>query len=333
MPRIIACNETDAIGFEDFIAALDEADCDFEDEDAFAALAPLLKRLANNRDFLGDRIVRELENRCAGQAGTNEYSTQVVMLHRAKNYFIRANFWPSERESLVRMSGTAPFFYGVPHDHNFSFLTVGYFGPGYWSDYYEYDYDTVTGYPGEAVDLRFVKRARLEEGQLMLYRAHRDVHLQWPADRLSVSLNIMESAGAIGWRDQYRFDVERGEIAELLGTMPSETLMQLAAHLGGGAGEGLLTDFAAHHPSDRIRFAAMAARADAEVDDATRLAIASQGCADASAQVRGLCRTYAEALELMEKWCAAPDESEAGAYKGAPIGSERLIGDTERRAP
>ncbi len=69
------------------------------------------------------------------------------MLHRAsEKYFIRANFWPSPRDSVFKLSGTSPFFYGLPHDHNFSFLTVGYLGPGYWSEYYEYDYAAVTGF-------------------------------------------------------------------------------------------------------------------------------------------------------------------------------------------
>jgi hypothetical protein len=35
----------------------------------------------------------------------------------------------------MRASGAAAFVYGLPHDHNFDFLTLGYFGPGYWSDY------------------------------------------------------------------------------------------------------------------------------------------------------------------------------------------------------
>ena len=34
------------------------------------------------------------------------------MLHRAsEKYFIRANFWPSERDSVFKASGASPFFY------------------------------------------------------------------------------------------------------------------------------------------------------------------------------------------------------------------------------
>lgn len=291
MPRIIPCGEEEACGFDDFIAELDAADFDPRDEDAFAALAPTLKRLANNPDFLADRILAELESRCRHQARVNAYGFQVVLLHRAENYFIRANFWPSARESLVRLSGTAPFFYDVPHDHNFSFLTVGYFGPGYWSDYYEYDYDQVAGYPGEKVDLRFVERSRLEPGKVMLYRAHRDIHSQLPADSLSVSLNIMEVSEQAAWLDQYRFDTKRGEIAELLTVMPGETLLGLAVQMGGEAGQGLARDYARTHPSDRLRFGAIAALAEAAPAAAEREAILARGCNDPSAQIRGLCRT------------------------------------------
>ena len=42
----------------------------------------------------------------------------------------------------------------------------------------------------------------------MLYRAHKDIHLQLPADAMSVSLNIVETSHSIAFRDQYRFDLE-----------------------------------------------------------------------------------------------------------------------------
>ena len=183
------------------------------DEDSFAAAGPLLKRLANNRDFLADIAVAELKDRCTRQSLENRYSSQVIMLHRAsEKYFIRANFWPSERDSVFKASGTSPFFYHVPHDHNFSFLTVGYLGPGYWSDYYEYDFEAVTGLPGEKVDLRFIERSRLDPGKVMLYRAHRDVHNQLPADDMSVSINIMHASPGLPFLNQYRFDVKTCEI-------------------------------------------------------------------------------------------------------------------------
>ena len=187
---------------------------------------------------------------------------------------MRANIWPSADEHMVRASGDAAFAIGLPHDHNFSFLTLGYFGPGYWSDYYEYDYAAVTGYRGEPVpSLRFVERSRLEPGKLMLYRAHRDVHAQLPADALSVSLNVMHTQGAQGWLDQYKFDLDRREIAAQLSPAPSAAFLKVAVALGGDEALDLAHRFALHHPSDAMRLAAWDALAARDADPARRDAL------------------------------------------------------------
>ena len=111
MPRIIACPEDDApIALGDLVAALNGEGFDPADEESFAAAGPLLKRLANNRGFLAELAIAELKDRCSRQSLENRYSSQVLMLHRAsEKYFIRANFWPSERDSLFKASGTSPF--------------------------------------------------------------------------------------------------------------------------------------------------------------------------------------------------------------------------------
>jgi hypothetical protein len=268
MPRIIACPEDEApIALSDLIEALNDSRFDPADEDSFAAAGPLLKRLANNRDFLADIAIAELKDRCTRQSLENRYSSQVLMLHRAsEKYFIRANFWPSERDSLFKASGNSPFFYHVPHDHNFSFLTVGYLGPGYWSEYYEYDPGSVVGVPGEKVDLEFIEKARLETGKVMLYRAHRDVHNQLPADDLSVSINIMHATPCLPYLDQYRFDVKTCEIVSILNRSATEALLALAANHEGGNARDLVESFAAGHPCERIRFAALRELAMAERD-------------------------------------------------------------------
>jgi hypothetical protein len=280
VPRVIHCPEEDAIELGDLIAALNEEGFDPADEDSFAAAGPLLKRLANNRHFLADVAVAELKDRCTRQSMENRYSSQVIMLHRAsEKYYIRANFWPSEQDSVFKASGNSPFYYHVPHDHNFSFLTVGYLGPGYWSDYYEYDPETVIGLPGEKVDLRFVERSRLEPGKVMLYRAHRDVHDQLPADAMSVSINIMHAAPGLPFLNQYRFDVKKCEIAGILSRSSTDALLALAANQGGGNARDLVESFAAGHPSERIRFAALRelAAAEPELDTGLeRLARASR---------------------------------------------------------
>jgi hypothetical protein len=303
MPRIVPCPETDPIGLGELIAALNDEAFDPADEDSFAAAGPLLKRLANNRDFLAEIALAELKDRCNRQSQENRYSSQVIMLHRAsEKYFIRANFWPSERDSVFKTSGNSPFFYHVPHDHNFSFLTVGYLGPGYWSDYYEYDHEGVTGLPGEKVDLRFVERSRLDPGKVMLYRAHRDVHDQLPADAMSVSINIMHAAPSLPFLNQYRFDVKNCEIAGILNTSATEALLALAANQGGGNARDLVESFAERHPCDRIRFAAVRQLAAAEGDVDSGLERLARAAQSGNAFVAAMSAREGKRLQTNRSW-------------------------------
>ena len=302
MARVIPCQDDKVLALGDLVQALNDDGFDPADEESFAAAAPLLKGLANNRDFLAGLAVAELKDRCTRQSLENRYSSQVIILHRAsEKYFIRANFWPSERDSVLKASGTSPFFYHLPHDHNFSFLTVGYLGPGYWSEYYEYDYAEVVGLPGEKVDLRFVETAKLDPGKVMLYRAHRDVHNQLPADDMSVSINIMEASNKLPFLSQYQFDVKKCEVAGILTRTASEALLALAANHGGN-GRDLVESFAARHPCDRIQFAALRELAGAEADVDAGLAVLARGAGSADRFVAAMSAREMARLEATRGW-------------------------------
>lgn len=295
MPRVLDIGDGPAIGpaigLDELVDALEASDLDVRDEASFAALAPWLAQLGRNPDFLADLVVAELEDRCSGQARTNAYGAQVFLLRPATGrYVLRANFWPARDDAVVRASGTAPFFYDHAHDHNFSFLTVGYQGPGYWSDYYDYDADAVTGLPGEPAGLRFVERARLDPGKVMLYRAHRDVHVQLPPDSLSVSLNILGFDRAQPWQEQFRFDVAAGTIAHGLTTAPSEALAALAAQFGGEAGRDMVEELARRHPAPRMRCTALAALASVAGDAPARAAVFARAVDDPDPYVAGHAR-------------------------------------------
>lgn len=275
MPRIIEVTDPQTSGLDETIDALASSGFHPEDEGNLAHAAEWLRRLGNDRTFLGDLFVAELAARHREDNGENAYGPQAFMLSPpgVSNFFLRANIWPSKDEHMLRASGGASFVYDLPHDHNFHFLTLGYFGPGYWSDYYEYDYEEVAGWRGEQVDLRFVERARLEEGKVMLYRAHRDVHRQLPPDALSVSLNIMHTSGAQAWLDQYSFDVEQSRVGRIVSHGSSEAFMRIAVGLGSGEAVELAQRFGRSHPSDRMRLAAWNALAAVEMDCLARDAI------------------------------------------------------------
>ena len=270
MPRLIETTANSAISLEELVTRLDEGKFDPRDEECFASFGQSLRQLAENGDFLADLVVAELERNCSSQSSGNQYGPQVFMLHRGDRYAIRANFWPALDDAVVETNGSAAFFYDVPHDHNFSFLTVGYSGPGYISDYYEYDYDNVLGIPGEQVPLRFVERSQLYPGKTMLYRAHRDVHSQLPPEALSTSINILEQSASLPFRDQYQFDLERRSIDSVLTNTPVEALLDLCAGLQSVEGQDLLENFARAHPCDRIRYRALVAYASTWATPAER---------------------------------------------------------------
>ncbi len=271
MPRVIEMADTGVFSLEECVDSIAARGFDPGDEDSLLGAARDLRRLGNDRRFLGDILIDELKRRDGPDVAMTTYGPQVVMLSRpAGEFFLRANIWPAPGEHVMRASGEAPFYFDVPHDHNFSFLTLGYFGPGYWSDYYEYDFEAVAGYRGETVNLRFVERSRLSEGRLMLYRAHRDVHVQHPADALSVSLNVMHMAPHQGWYDQYRFDVSDKRIAGILNTGSAEAMLRVAVGLGLEEALDLAEQFGRHHPSDRMRLAGWEALAMAAPDAAAR---------------------------------------------------------------
>jgi len=272
MPRVIECRDGTECGLAECLQSLDERGFDPQDEGSLTHAALWLRRLGNNRAFLGDLVIDRLKTRHreTDPEGIG-YGPQVITLSRPDGaHFMRANIWPSKAEHAYRASGADSFVYGLPHDHNFNFLTLGYFGPGYWSDYFEFDYEALHGFAGERAGLRFVERARLEEGCIQLYRAHADVHAQWPPDTLSVSLNLMHRTPLQGWFDQYVFDTEADVVVRIANPSASEVFLRMAVGLGGETARDLAWHFARHHPCDRMRLAAWDAQAGLLADPAER---------------------------------------------------------------
>ena len=289
MPRLIDPPAGPALDLAEVTARLDESGVDLSDETSVARCAALLAGLGRNRDFLADRVIAALKASYADQLEINRYSAQVFILHRgARGFYLRANLWPAATDAVTAASGPAAFSYGVPHDHNFSFLTAGYFGPGYVSDYYDYDPEAVDGRLGEPLNLSFAGRSQLGEGKMMLYRAHRDIHSQLPPESLSVSLNIMDEGDHVPWRDQYIVDLEAGTIARRPTLTSGELLLRCAVHLTAN-GRDIADHFARAHPVPRVRANALAALAAVAADPR---AILERGMADADARVRDDCARW-----------------------------------------
>ena len=259
MPIKIKCNDNEKIDLSDFIECLSKKKLDASNEKSLISIAPDLKKLSNNKLFLAEFIAEGLKNYKHYQE-ENTYSSQVIMLHPptpGTNYFVRANIWPSKDDYLTQINGEDAFFYHKPHDHNFNFLTIGYLGSGYWSDYYEYEYSDVIGYPGENVELKFTERTNLSEGKIMLYRAHKDVHNQLPADEYSISINVMENSLINPLLDQYSFDIEKGKIKSIINNNGTKSLFDISVIMGDENSMDIVEHIAKNHIVDRIRLNAI----------------------------------------------------------------------------
>jgi len=297
MPQLIECDEPRQCSLEECVEALAKAPFDPADPDNVQASVRWLRKLTNNRSFLGDFLINQLKDQYRNPAVQSGYGPQAIALSdKVGGTFLRANIWPSERDHCFQSSGAKTFVYGVPHDHNFSFLSSGYLGPGYRSDYYEYDYETVAGYAGEKVPLRFVERSALAEGKMMLYRAHHDIHSQIPPERLSVSLNIMHIGPAQGWHDQYGFDLEEGTVARVLSPNSTEVFLRMAIATGQDEALDLAQQFGQRHPSDRLRLASYEARALLIDDSAQRDALWQEAEQSGCRMLQGVARQRRVAL-------------------------------------
>lgn len=301
MPCLIDPGPLDPpLGLEAAVAMLEAMRFDPQAPGAWGEAAPILARLSADRGFLGAVAVEALAGR--RRDSSLRYGPQVLMLHAAEGWFLRANMWPADDDPLLRASGRRAFFYDVPHDHNFSFLTIGHHGPGYVSDYWTYDAGTVRGLPGEAVALRFAGRHRLRPGRMMLYRSRLDIHDQKPPAAFSVTLNLMEAGGRDARCDQYRFDVARGTVVGTLNSRAVEATMMLAAHLGGGNACDLVGHLAATHPINRIRFGAVRALAGAAASDEDRIAILDTAARRGDGYVSPLARRALAEAEAAARW-------------------------------
>lgn len=299
---LVAKTDTQEIGqLEELVSFMDDQKIDTASQDDMLATANVLRKLSNNKSLVGDFALKSIKERFQFDPSKTSYGPQSIMLHldRRQNFYVRANFWPSPDDHIFKASRAKTFFYHVPHDHNFNFMTVGHIGPGYESNYFEYDYDQVDGYVGEKVKLKFVERSSLEEGKVMLYRAYRDVHDQIPGKSMSMSINIMENTIRGAFMDQYEFCSESGEIVDLINSIPARALLSIVAMTDTEESEDLLLDVAKRHKSGYVRCIAVSALASVKKDLAEACEVYSIGGTNDQEQVRGFCNNRLSKLDAL----------------------------------
>jgi hypothetical protein len=252
MALTIETRSTNTISLEDFLDHV-RGTLVVEDPDSLISLAQDLRSLANNRTFLVRRLQHESMSFRTFQAA-NRGVPETLEIMRGDGWVLRANVWMPLHSSASENEKRSKIYHDA-HDHNFSFLTVGYLGPGYATTIYEYDPDRTTGIAGEPVELRFLERTTLPFGKVMLYRACRDVHSQEYPDALSISLNLIAFDPRFMAMNQYQFDLDRRIIR---GFQENEghgrvLLCRLARLLGDRSTIPILEQLSERHPAPRIR--------------------------------------------------------------------------------
>ena len=286
--------EDSPIGLDDYVDAVKTA-VDARDIDTVAASAPLLKRLSNNRTFVVERLNEQLK--CWPANALPFYSVQSSILASDGPVSVRMNIWPTvDTDPRRRKIQSNVYSYFDTHDHNFTFMTVGYFGPGYATRIYEYDSSKVVGYPGEKVDIRFLEETTLPIGKVMLYRPGCDIHTQLPPSEFSMSLNLMVvDAHRETLRDQYYFDVENSRISAYVESNSSKRVSQveMMRFIGDDNSIDIMWSLAQRHPCGRTRLTALETIAAMRPDEAQRAW--RFGSADVSELVRRACMARADA--------------------------------------
>jgi hypothetical protein len=263
------------IELDDLVARL-ERELDPRDDETLLALAPELAALANHPTFLGDFIARELASPDTFQRGV-AYTGRSFVLAKGKTFLVRANLWdpldvqPNDRESpdLRRRIG----MYDLLHDHDFSFLTVGYFGPGYETALYQCDPERIAGYIGEEVALESLGRHVLTPHSLLYFQRRRHVHEQGTPRTPSISINAMALDPHTPFVSQYYFDGATRRIVAMTSDPFHGRLLlcDVAAVLGDARACGPLRSIARSHGSPGLRARAHSALATLEGDGANEV--------------------------------------------------------------
>ncbi|MFD2785491.1 hypothetical protein [Hymenobacter rubripertinctus] len=253
---------SDAISFNDFINHASEV-VKRNMPETVLDCTEQLQKLSNNKYFLINFLNTELKEYLNFQTA-NVYSAQTLLLHQTPHYYIRANAWPVMESKEVSVAKNIAkhqnelSIYQRAHDHNFSFLTVGYFGGGYTTEIWEYDNDEVIGFIGEIINLNYLETTKLPKGKSMFYRASKDIHIQNPSDDYSISINVIPISDKDVEKEQYYFDVDTQMISGIVPTVGSgrHMLFDLAKKFHDQKTLDLVTSISENHEIPYMRLKA-----------------------------------------------------------------------------
>ncbi|MBV1776205.1 hypothetical protein KSF73_10830 [Burkholderiaceae bacterium DAT-1] len=116
---------------------------------------------------------------------------QSFYLSGSDSHYLRLNIWLPQSGQPYESFERELYSYQLAHNHDFRLLTVGYAGPGYWTDLYEIPASDIQNKPGKMVQLNHHRREQLTQGKVLYFDSYHDVHVQHYPESLSISVNLI----------------------------------------------------------------------------------------------------------------------------------------------
>lgn len=227
---------------------------DRRDPQSLMALAEPLYCLAQDKSLLQKYINIGLSQWEKGLL--HFYSSQSCQIASLDGFGIRVNLWPllpSDPRRRAILADVLSYF--DFHDHNFSFITANFSGPGYETELYSYRRDAMVGYPGEVLELDYQGRHCLDNKTVMLYEEFCDVHSQLPPVSPSSSINLMMTSESSGLTNQHYFNPAEGRITGYVGSFSHKRVNAIgfARHFHNEETLALLEQILESHECSRTR--------------------------------------------------------------------------------
>jgi hypothetical protein len=228
---------------------------DVRDVDLRKELEDRIVFLNNTPELLHDLFVAAIEAMSLGRK-TNLLTSQQFILGQNDTMAIRVNLWPAlENKSSHSEANIKLYSYEDAHDHNFDFVTIGHFGPGYFTRIYEYDRDKYAGIAGEDVDLTHIADLNLRVGDMLWFQSGRHVHTQGLPATFSATINYILKDPVENSKPQFYFDIERSKILSLTDNTTSKqmNLLDMCATFPGVNGREIIEFYATKSTSPLLK--------------------------------------------------------------------------------
>ncbi|MBW6528327.1 hypothetical protein KZ813_15910 [Sphingomonas sp. RHCKR7] len=261
MARFFSFSSGISLELSDYLSWVND-NVDEQDLDSLAASAEMLYRLTLNNSLLNDHILGPLKASLDQVQPKNQYTDATFLLGTAKmgGLLVRANLW----KPLKAINGSTAYeadiySYDVPHDHNFDFLTAGYYGLGYRTDIFSYETRDLSLVEGESVEITHVKTMNLTPDDLILFEKSRDIYTQIPPKSPSISINLLCVTNAQALTQQCFFDIDKKKLSGYANgpTSTRVQMIKMVEVIGIKDAVDLLIPIICRHPCVRTRAAAI----------------------------------------------------------------------------